>query len=323
MLLLLVGCSGSQSALAPASPQAEHIATLWWIFFGVSAVVWVLVLAFLGGAVSQQRAPADLHVLPALDAQMKRVVVGAVVATIVTLFGLLLVDLITNRSLGPPDAPDALTIKLTGRQWWWQAEYQDPIASNTILVANELHVPTGRSILFQLQSTDVIHSFWVPNLQGKKDLIPGRPTSLWMKIDRAGTYRGQCAEFCGYQHAHMGLLIVAEPPDKFAAWQQAQRTAPPKPSTDRQVRGQRVFLSGSCVLCHTIDGTLARSRVGPPLTHLASQQTIGAGMFANNRETLARWIRDPHALKPGVRMPQNFLPPADLDALLDSLATLK
>jgi cytochrome c oxidase subunit 2 len=188
---------------------------------------------------------------------------------------------------------------------------------------NELHVPTGRPILFQLRSTDVIHSFWIPNLQGKKDLVPGRPTSLWMQIGRPGIYRGQCAEFCGYQHAHMGLLIVAESPEQFAAWQQAQRTVPPAPATERQKRGQQLFLTGSCVLCHTIAGTLARSRVGPPLTHLASQQTIGAGVVANTRENLARWIRDPHTMKPGVRMPQNFLAQEDLAALLDYLATLK
>jgi cytochrome c oxidase subunit 2 len=325
LLLVTSGCSGPQNALDPPSPQARHIASLWWIFFGVSAVVWTLVLVFLAGAMLRRRSgvAAEAAVLPELDRRMNRVVIGAVIATVLALIGLLLADLVTNRSLGPPDAPDALTIKLTGRQWWWQAEYQDPVASNTLRVANELHVPTGRPILFQLQSTDVIHSFWMPNLQGKKDLIPGRPTSLWLQIDRPGTYRGQCAEFCGYQHAHMGLLVLAEPPDKFAAWQQAQRTTPPGPSTDRQKRGQQLFLTGSCVLCHTIDGTLARSRVGPPLTHLASQQTIGAGAFANTRANLARWIRDPHTMKPGVRMPQNFLSQEDLDALLDYLATLK
>jgi cytochrome c oxidase subunit II len=174
-----------------------------------------------------------------------------------------------------------------------------------------------------LQSADVIHSFWLPNLQGKRDLVPGKIQSLWLQPDRIGEFRGQCAEFCGYQHAHMGLVAVVESAEDFAKWQEAQRKPAPEPTTDKQRRGRDVFLTGSCVLCHTISGTPAGSRVGPPLTHIASQQTIGAGAFPNTRGYLAGWILDPQALKPGVRMPQNSLSADDLHALLDYLETLK
>jgi cytochrome c oxidase subunit 2 len=316
LVVLLGGCHGSHSPLDPAGPEATHIARLWWIFFSVAAVVWTLVMLGLFSSLRLARAPTP-------DRRLTQVVATLMGLTIATLFGLLVADVFTNRSLGPPDAANALTIKLTGRQWWWLAEYQDPNPGMMIQVANEIHIPTGRPILFELQSPDVIHSFWIPSLQGKKDLVPGRSSSLWLRADRPGTYQGQCAEFCGFQHAHMGLLIVAEPPEKFAAWQEAQRKTPPAPSTDRQRRGQEVFLTGSCVLCHAIDGTPARSHVGPALTHLASQQSIAANSFTNTRDNIGRWILDPHAMKPGVHMPPNQLSGDDLNALLDYLAILQ
>lgn len=315
-VLLLGGCRGTHSLLDPASPEASHIARLWWIFFAVAAVVWVLVMVAMFASLRSAR-------VPTADVRLTRIVTTLVGLTACTLFGLLLADFFTNRALAPPDAANALTIKLTGRQWWWLAEYQDPNPTNVLQVANEIHIPTGRPILFELQSPDVIHSFWVPSLQGKKDLVPGRSSSVWLKAERAGTYQGQCAEFCGYQHAHMGLLIIAEPPEKFAVWQEAQRKTPPPPSTDRQRRGQEVFLTGSCVLCHAIDGTPARSHVGPALSHLASQQSIGANSFANTRNNIGRWILNPHAMKPGVHMPSNQLSGDDLNALLDYLAILQ
>lgn len=319
---LVAGCNGTHSALNPAGPQAAHITGLWRIFLSVGAVIWLLVMAFVIAALVRNRA-SDSDFPGVVDAGLKMSVIIAITATVTTLFVLLLLDFRTNRSLGPPDAPNAITIKLTGRQWWWLAEYQDPVASNVIQVANELHLPTGTPILFQLQSPDVIHSFWVPGLQGKKDLIPGRPTSLWLQADRPGTYEGQCAEFCGYQHAHMGLTIVAESREKYDAWKQAQLKTPPPPSTDEQKRGQQIFLTGSCVLCHAIEGTPARSHVGPALTHLASQRTIAANTVPKTRDNLRRWIVDPHTIKPGVHMPQNSLSGGDLEALLDYLETLQ
>jgi cytochrome c oxidase subunit 2 len=184
-------------------------------------------------------------------------------------------------------------------------------------------VPTGRPIRLLLESADVIHSFWVPRLQGKKDLIPGHPAKLTFRVDHPGTFTGQCTEFCGLQHAHMGLTVIAEPPEQFEAWAKAQRRAPPEPATERQKHGRTVLESKTCAMCHTVAGTRARSRVGPILTHFASRGTIAAGAAPNERARLAEWIRDPQKLKPGTLMPANALSPADLEALLDYLESLK
>ena len=257
------------------------------------------------------------------ERRRKSAVTGCVVGTVVVLLGLLLADFLTGRSLAPSHAPDTLNVKVIGHQWWWELEYLDPIAGNVIKTANELHLPVGRPVQLLLDSTDVIHSLWVPSVQGKKDLVPGHPTSMWLTIDRPGTYDGQCAEFCGLQHATMNLKIVAETREKFAAWQEAQRQTPPTPQTEKQKRGQQVFLTRSCVLCHTIAGTPAFSSVGPPLSHVASQQMLAANTFPNTREYLTRWIHDAPSMRPGVLMPQNELTREDLDALVDYLETLK
>jgi cytochrome c oxidase subunit 2 len=178
-------------------------------------------------------------------------------------------------------------------------------------------------VVVTLRSNDVIHSLWIPNLQGKKDLIPGRTATLRLRADRAGTYRGQCAEFCGLEHALMALLVEAEPNDRFEAWAARQRQPAAEPLDALARRGQEVFLGKSCVMCHTVTGTTANGRLGPDLTHLASRRTIASGMFPNNRGHLAGWIADPQSLKPGVNMPANSLPPDDLQALLAYLETLK
>jgi cytochrome c oxidase subunit II len=330
-LSFVAGCSGPQTPLAPASREAQNIEGLWWLFVGVSVVVfafvtvWLLLVIFRGRRewAAQVASEPPLSTEGPRTKSMTILVVSAVVATIVILFGLLVADFSVGRSLQPPQTTKALTIKITGRQWWWQIEYLDPEPVKGFITANELHLPVGQPVQLLLQSADVIHSFWIPNLQGKKDLIPGHQTSLWLTPDRVGTFRGQCAEFCGYQHAHMRLLAIVETPEEFGRWQEAQRQSAPAPSNDSQRHGQHVFLSKTCAMCHTIQGTPANSRIGPPLTHLASQQTIAAGSFPNNRGHLAGWILDPQALKPGVRMPPNQLSPDDLQALLDYLESLK
>lgn len=330
--LAFTACHGPRAVLSPASPEASRIGGLWWLFFGVAVAVFGLVVLFLLGAIwrAQRQKPsaaippaAALEPSPATERRLTTIVGAAVAVTVCVLLGLLVADYAVGRTLRPPSTTDALTIKITGHQWWWQIEYQDPVPANVISTANELHLPVGRPVQLMLNSADVIHSFWLPNLQGKKDLVPGRTQTLWLQPDRIGEFRGQCAEFCGYQHAHMRLVATVESPEDFAKWQEAQRKPAPEPTTDSQRRGREVFLKGSCVLCHTIAGTPAASRVGPPLTHLASQQTIAAGSFPNTRGYLAGWILDPQALKPGVRMPQNALSGDDLHALLDYLETLK
>jgi cytochrome c oxidase subunit 2 len=215
-----------------------------------------------------------------------------------------------------------LTIRVTGHQWWWEVQYQDPTPSQIVTTAAAIHIPVGRTVQFELRSADVIHSFWVPNLHGKRDLIPGHPTRIFLRADRPGTFRGQCAEYCGYQHAYMRFVVVAEPEGRFQDWLEAQRQPTADPATERQRRGQQVFLGTTCVLCHTIQGTPARGRVGPDLTHLGSRPLIG-GLLPNTRGHLAGWIVDPQRIKPGVRMPLNVVNPGDLDALLDYLESLK
>jgi cytochrome c oxidase subunit 2 len=329
---LVGGCRGPRDVLAPASLETGSVSSLWWLFCGVAVAVFLVVMLFLLGAIRRAQRDRELAALAApeipeptepTERRLSAVISSAVGITIVILFGLLLVDFSTGRKLRPPVTANPLTIKITGHQWWWQIDYDDPTPANIIHTANELHLPVGRPVQLQLQSADVIHSFWLPNLQGKKDLIPGHPTTLWLQPDRVGTFRGQCAEFCGHQHAHMGIVAVVESPEDFAKWQEAQRKSAPEPASASQRHGRDVFLTASCVMCHAIGGTTAGSHVGPPLTHFASRETLAAGAFPNNRGYLAGWILDPQALKPGVRMPQNLLSADDLQALLDYLETLR
>jgi cytochrome c oxidase subunit 2 len=232
-------------------------------------------------------------------------------------------DVFTSRAIARMPLKDAVNIELVGHQWWWEARYKDTDPTREFTTANELHIPVGRPVVVTLRSSDVIHSLWVPNLHGKKDLIPGRTAIMRLRADKPGTYRGQCAEFCGLEHALMVLLVSAEPPAQYEAWAAKQRQPAPPPADDQQARGLQVFLGTSCVMCHTISGTTAQGKLGPDLTHLASRQTIAAGTLPNNRGHLAGWIADPQSLKPGVNMPANALAPDDLQALLAYLESLK
>jgi cytochrome c oxidase subunit 2 len=245
---------------------------------------------------------------------------GATVAILLIFFG---VDMSIGRTLSPIPSKRPLTIEVIGHQWWWEVTYADTSPQGRVTTANEIHVPVGEPVLFVLESRDVIHSMWVPNLSGKKDLIPGYTQSVWFQADTAGIYRGQCAEFCGLQHAKMAMFIVAEPRPQFEAWVQAQRKPAATPTDSTASRGLEVFLTAQCAMCHSITGTSAGSRVGPDLTHVGSRRTIAAGTLPNTRGALAGWIVDPQQVKPGSRMPPNMLRPDDLDALLAYLQGLK
>jgi cytochrome c oxidase subunit II len=184
-------------------------------------------------------------------------------------------------------------------------------------------VPVGRPVVMRLQSNDVIHSFWVPNLQGKKDLIPGRTAVTEWRADHPGVFRGQCAEFCGYQHAKMALYVIAVPPDEFERWRGSQRASPPPPSDPKLQRGQQIFLTSTCAMCHAIQGTTASARMAPDLTHVGSRRALGADALPNSPAALAAWISNPHAAKPGVNMPNHSFSGEDLDALVAYLESLK
>ena len=308
-----------QSALHPAGPGAASISDLWWLMFWTCAVIYLLVMGALVLAVRRRRqgraAPAERTLL--------RSVVGASAATIVILFGLLFASVVTGRAIGSLGSTEGLVIEVTGNQWWWDVEYHNPTPSLRVRTANELHLPVGRQVRLQLKSNDVIHSLWVPNLHGKMDLIPGRQTVLWLQADTAGVYRGQCAEYCGLQHAHMAFSVIAESPEAFERWLQGQRQTAPPPATPEQQQGLEVVEGGPCALCHTVRGTAAGGRTAPDLTHVATRRTIAAGTAPNTRGYLAGWIADPQHLKPGAKMPATGLSAEELQAVLAYLETLK
>jgi cytochrome c oxidase subunit II len=213
-------------------------------------------------------------------------------------------------------------VTLSGHQWWWEIRYDDTDPSRSFTTANELHVPVGRPVMISLQSTDVIHSFWVPSIAGKEDLIPGWKNSIIITAQSPGLYRGQCAEFCGLQHANMGLLVFADPPDKFDSWYAAQ--VAPAPSPPAAVKhGHDVFMSSGCILCHGIRGTTAGAKVGPDLTHVASRTSLAADTLDFNHGNLVAWIADPQAVKPGSNMPKVNLSDADREAVARYLENLK
>lgn len=322
------GCASRiQSPLDPAGPHAAQITTLWWVMFAVLAATFILVILFLSRALT--RAPhleqfEPPRIVAAEDRRTWRGVAAAIVVTVIVLFGLLFASLFTGaRVAALPTPANALTIEVVGHQWWWEIRYPHPQPDQVVTTANEIHVPVGTPILIHTTSRDVIHSFWVPNLHGKRDVLPGRINTFWLQADRAGTYRGQCAEFCGLQHAHMAFYVIAEPREQFESWLEAQRAPAVEPATDGQRRGQYVFLASSCVLCHTIRGTPAGARNGPDLTHLASRDFIAAGTLPNTRGHLAGWILDPQGVKRGARMPPNPLAPADLHAVIEYLESLR
>ena len=228
------------------------------------------------------------------------------------------------RPFAEAGEPAALRIEVTGEQWWWRVRYLTADMHDFAL-ANELRIPAGRTVELQLKSADVIHSFWVPELQGKMDLTPGREDAMVIEADRPGTYRGQCAEYCGLQHARMAMLVIAEEQADFDAWVtgQQQPALEPVPREAALLLGREVFMSSSCVYCHAIRGTPARGTLGPDLTHLASRQTLVAGQVPNTRGNLAGWITDPQSIKPGNLMPATFLEGERLQALLDYLESLE
>jgi cytochrome c oxidase subunit II len=319
-----------QSALDVASPQAAGIRDLWWVFFWVCASVWALVVVITLLALARRRRPHDGSEAPIADAGVEpaltRVTTAAGIATALTLLALLVASGSTGSALARAPSADAVKIRVTGQRWWWLVEYPGAPPSNTVTTANEVHVPVGRDVSIELDSRDVIHSLWVPELQGKRDLIPGHPSELHFVATRPGTYRGQCAEFCGLQHAHMGLLVIAEPADRFEAWLAAQRTpAPPvTPASPGELqRGQQVFLRGSCPVCHGIRGTTASGLVAPDLTHIGSRVMLAAATLPNTPEHLGDWLRDPQRVKLGTLMPPQPLSAQDEEDLMAYLRSLK
>jgi cytochrome c oxidase subunit 2 len=320
-----VACTGydHQSVLDPAGPQATSTRQLFYFMMGVAVIVYVIVVGALILVIRNRRTAVDDPQSPAREAKAEWTIKIAVAIVVPVLFVFLLYDFAVARVVGRMPEGPMLTIDVTGHQWWWEVTYEDPVPHNIFHTANEIHIPVGRPVRIKLASHDVIHSFWVPNLNGKKDLIPGHADDIMIRADKPGIYRGQCAEFCGLEHAKMAMLVVAESPEAFTRWVELQRQPAATPVDSLAMAGQRVFESGSCAMCHTIASTQAAATVGPNLTHLAGRTTIAAGTLRNSRGNLAGWILDPQTIKPGAKMPANALAPGELQALLAYLGTLR
>jgi cytochrome c oxidase subunit 2 len=313
VLLLVAGCGGPQSALAPGGPSASRLAALWWGLFIVAAIVWAIVVFLIVTALVLRR---GREVKPHGGGTSAVVIAGIVLPTVILLatFG---VAVGVMRAEAAPPRPPVMTIEVTGHTWWWEVGYPG------FVTANEIHVPVGQAVDVRLRTADVIHSFWVPSLTSKRDLVPGKTNELWLQADKAGTYRGQCAEFCGVEHAGMSFLVVAQPAAAFRAWLADQTRPAPTPAGGLAARGEQVFTSASCASCHTVRGTTAQGRVGPDLTHFGSRQELGAGVAPNDPGWLGGWIANSQTVKPGNLMPPQPLASQDLQAVIAYLESLK
>jgi cytochrome c oxidase subunit 2 len=316
LVVVLGGCQGVQSALDPAGDQAGGIAGLFWVFLGVLGAIYLLVLVLLVGAL------LGLRQRSATEWRLNGLLTLWAGGTAVIILGLTAFSYATDARITRLGDDAELTIEVTAKQFWWQVKYVDPQPNRSFETANEVYLPVGVPVRFILKSQDVIHSFWIPNLHGKTDLIPGRINETEIVARRAGVYRGQCAEFCGFQHAHMALDAVALNPAEFDAWRESRLKPAPTPEDEVLKEGMQVFLTSACVMCHTIRGTSASSRVGPDLTHVAGRRTIAAGTLPYSRGNLGGWITNPQNIKPGSQMPNIRLEPDQLQALLAYLDSL-
>jgi cytochrome c oxidase subunit 2 len=313
----LAACADAPSTLDSKGPAASRIEGLWWVMFWISAAVFVVVVVMLWVAIARRRrATTDSREVRWGEPLI--LVAGVVIPTIV----LVAVFLLSLRDMGALSAEgrDAdLTIDVIGHDWWWEAVYEESGART----ANEIHIPVGVPVRLRLTTDDVIHSFWVPQLQAKTDMVPGKTNEMWLEADEPGRYRGQCAEFCGLQHANMIFYVVAESASSFEEWETSNSQAAQAPASPSAADGMEVFMSSTCVGCHTIRGTEADSDIGPDLTHVAARETIAAGVLRNTRANLATWIVDPQGVKPGSAMPPTDLTAEELEALLDYLEQLE
>lgn len=313
VFLVVSGCDGRQSALAPAGSDAEAILFLFLTMLAGASLLW---LAMNGLFYWFSR--HDTRAIPERFGR-RLILFGGVVAPTLIVGSLL----IWGLSLLPDQraSGDGLKILVTAEQWWWRVEYFPDGAAGSVVAANEIRLPAGQRTEFLLTSDRVIHSFWIPTLGGKMDMFPGRETRMSLEPETPGIYRGQCAEFCGASHAWMAFEAVIMPPDDFAAWLAAEAQDAAPPQSDAAVRGREVFRSSGCGACHTVRGTEAIGQVGPDLTHVSSRHSIGAGRLGATLDDIAYWIAHTEELKPEVRMPA--FPQLDPDQRQDLARYLK
>jgi cytochrome c oxidase subunit 2 len=309
------GRASISSVLAPAATDAASIAQIGWVLFGGGTLIFLFVMALLWRALRGPGRPVR---------PMAWIVGGGLVFPVVVLSALLGWSTLRSAQFARATPADALVVSVTGRMWWWEIRYRDPASGAEIVTANELHLPLGRSVHLGLSTGDVIHSFWVPQLGGKVDMLPGRVNRLLITATAPGTYRGQCAEYCGEQHARMALHVVAQPAAEFEAWLAGQARAAQEPAEPLARRGREAFVEQRCAACHTVRGHTAPARLGPDLTHVGSRLHLGAGVLPNHPGTLMAWISNVQELKPGARMPSfGHVDPPTLQALAAYLGQLE
>jgi cytochrome c oxidase subunit 2 len=306
------------SIFAPAGAPADAIRTLSLLVLGIAAAIFLLVGGLLAYCCMRYRSrPGDDEQEPPQVYGSNPVELAWTVVPILIVFVLITTTARTIYEIQAATPPaDAVHVRVVGHQWWWEFQYPEL----GVVTANELHVPARVATYLTLESADVAHSFWVPRLAGKTDVIPNRRNVMWLTPWEPGTYLGQCAEFCGTQHAHMLLRVVAHPPDEFQRWVVSQRQ--PAATDSRAASGRQLFEATACVSCHTVQGTDASGTFGPDLTHLMSRETLGAGVAKNAPSTLKAWVANPSALKPGVLMPAMKLSEPELDQVVAYLTTL-
>ena len=309
------------SIFSSATDTAARVTRLTWFMIVLAAVVYAAVIAIMVVAMRRNRR-RDVGRVDLSDPGNRWVVVGGLIMPAVVLAAVLVVAL---GAMGRDrNRPPALTLHVTGHQWWWETRYEFPDLPDRVITANEIHVPVGVPVQLVLTTNDVIHSFWVPQLQGKIDLIPGDTNQLRLAVNRAGTYPGICSEFCGAQHAKMGVIVVAEDSSTFRQWARNQLADAAAPADSLTAEGKQLFESGPCALCHAVRGTSANATVGPDLTHVASRSTIAAGTLPNTLGNLEAWIANAQAIKPGALMPTlTVFSGRQLRAVTAYLASLK
>jgi cytochrome c oxidase subunit 2 len=314
----LAGCSSTQSILEPATSNAREVTGLFYTIFYVALAIFIIVEGLLVYFVIRYQRRTNSNLPDQVHGNTPLEIAWTLAPALI----LAVVFVLTVRTMSSvsASAQPAPTVKVTviGHQWWWELKYPDL----NIVTANDLHVPVGEVVGITLESDNVIHSFWVPELTGKTDVVPGHQNQTWLRAETAGEYSGQCAEFCGAQHAHMLFHVVAQTRSDFEAWAKDQQSTPAAPSGDAAT-GADVFAKGACIGCHTIEGTKAQGKVGPDLTHFGSRLSIGAGTLPNTTQNLAMWLRNPQAVKPENDMPNLHLSDADIQALVAYLESLK
>jgi cytochrome c oxidase subunit II len=320
-VLLLSACAGSPSYLHTFGYRGDQESRLGWVLLIIASIVIVVVSVLLIAALVRRRREDGEPMRS--GGGVSWIIVGGIAVPGLILLGVLFLAMSTLAADTAPPSKPSITIQVVGHRWWWEVRYPGTSPSDLLVTANEIHIPTGQPVRLELTTADVIHSFWIPQLAGKMDLVPGQRNTTWIEADSTGTYWGQCGEYCGLQHANMMMSVTAESPDRFTRWRQSEREPAVEPDDRASTIGMHAFQNSACAVCHTIRGTGAAGAIGPDLTHVGSRRTLAAGSIPNTRGYLAGWIANPQGVKRGVLMPAVPMSPGELNAIVTYLQSLK